>query len=134
MFVTPQALAGKRVLIVEDECAVALLIEDLLIEFGCIPVGPCCTLADALAAVRGEAFDLATLDINLDGEMVYPVAEALAARHIPFLFVSGYGEEGLPPGHSDWKICTKPFKGDDLATMLSAALKRDVPAPPVECG
>jgi DNA-binding response OmpR family regulator len=122
MFITPPLLAGKRVLIVEDEYPVALMIEDFLIEFGCTPVGPCGTVARALDAVMAETFDLALLDVNLDGEMVYPVANALAERHIPFLFVSGYEEDVIPPGRSDWKVCTKPFRGDDLAAMLSAVL------------
>ena len=122
MSVASQALAGKRVLIVEDEALVALLIEDVLAEFLCVPVGPCNTLAAARAALETETFDVALLDINLFGEKVYPVAYALAERHIPFLFVSGYGEEGIPPGHSDWKICTKPFKVNDLAAMLAAVM------------
>jgi CheY-like chemotaxis protein len=123
LFITPLLLAGKRVLIVEDEYAVALMIEDFLIEFGCTPVGPCGTVARALDAVAAETFDVALLDVNLDGEMVYPVADALAERHIPFLFVSAYGEAAIPPGHTDWKVCAKPFTGNDLAAMLSAAFE-----------
>ena len=53
--------------------------------------------------------------------MVYPVAEALSERHIPFLFLSGYGEEAIPPGHDDWRVCAKPFKGNDLVKMMSEA-------------
>jgi hypothetical protein len=68
-------------------------------------------------------FDLAVLDVNLAGEMVYPVAEVLTERHIPFLFLSGYGDEAIPPGHSNWRVCAKPFRGDDLASMMSAALE-----------
>ncbi|MEA2773389.1 MAG: hypothetical protein QOD93_6351, partial [Acetobacteraceae bacterium] len=74
-------------------------------------------------AARTETFDLAVLDVNLGGEKVYPVAEVLAERHIPFLFLSGYGDEAIPPGHSDWRVCAKPFKGNDLAIMMSAALE-----------
>jgi CheY-like chemotaxis protein len=122
MMVAPRVLSGKRVLIVEDELLVALMIEDFLAEFGCTPVGPCSTVAKALDVVRTETLDLAVLDINLNGEMVYPVANALVARRIPFLFVSGYGEASVLPAHSDWKVCGKPFKGDDLAVMLSDVL------------
>jgi CheY-like chemotaxis protein len=120
--VASEALAGKRVLIVEDEALVALLIEDVLADFACVPVGPCNTLATALAAVETETFDVALLDINLFGEKVYPVAYALAERHIPFLFVSGYGEAGVPPDRRDWKVCAKPFKINDLVSMLSAVI------------
>jgi CheY-like chemotaxis protein len=122
MFVAPPVLVGKRVLIVEDELLVALLIEDLLVDLGCSIVGPCSSVAKALEAARIEAFDLAVLDVNLRGEKVYPVAEVLAERHIPFLFLSGYGDEAIPSGRSAWKVCAKPFKGDDLAEMLSALL------------
>jgi DNA-binding response OmpR family regulator len=120
------ALAGKRVLIVEDELLVALMIEDFLGDFGCTTIGPCGSVENALHAVRTETLDLAVLDVNLAGERVYPVAEALAERHIPFLFLSGYGEDAIPPGHSDWKVCAKPFRGADLAAMLTAQLARAV--------
>ena len=76
----------------------------------------------AATAAETETFDLAVLDVNLRGEKVYPVAELLSARQIPFLFLSGYGEDAMPPGRSGWKVCAKPFKGNDLVQMLSAAL------------
>jgi hypothetical protein len=66
------------------------------------------------------------LDVNLAGEKVYPVAEILTERHIPFLFLSGYGDEAIPADRRDWMVRAKPFKGADLTTMLSAAL--EVPA------
>jgi DNA-binding response OmpR family regulator len=118
MSVPLQTLVGKRVLIVEDEALVAFLLEASLEEFGCIPVGPCFSVAKALEAVGTETFDLAVLDVNLNGEKVYPVAYALAERHIPFLFVSGYGIDAIPPGRSGWKVCVKPFKIPELAAML----------------
>jgi DNA-binding response OmpR family regulator len=99
MFVAPQMLVGKRVLIVEDEMLVALLIEDFLTDIGCHVVGPCGSVQAALDAVRNRAIDLAILDVNLDGEMVYPVAELLAEQQIPFLFLSGYGIEAIPPNN-----------------------------------
>lgn len=123
MTAEPHILAGKRVLIVEDELLVALLIEDILIEFGCNTFGPCGTLEKALAAASSETLDLAVLDINLAGERAYPVAEALERRNIPFLFVSGYGDEAIPEGHETWKVCAKPFKTKDLTRMLEAALR-----------
>ena len=100
----------------------ALMIEDFLTEFGCTTIGPYGTVETALNAVQTEALDLAILDVNLSGERVYPVAEALAERHIPFLFLSGYGEEAIPPDHMDWKVCAKPFRGAELAGMLCAVL------------
>ena len=71
---------------------------------------------------RSEPLDLAVLDVNLRGEKVYPVAELLSERHIPFVFLSGYGEEAIPTDHRDWKACPKPFKANDLIAMLQAVL------------
>lgn len=125
--VLPRVLVGKRVLIVEDELLVALLIEDFLTEFGCSTLGPCGSLEKALDAARTERFDLAVLDVNLGGEKVYPVADVLMQRQIPFLFLSGYGDEAVPADHCDWRVCSKPFKAADLANMMSAALASSAP-------
>ncbi|WP_428485505.1 response regulator [Rhodopila sp.] len=122
MKVESALLAGKHVLVVEDEMLIAMLIEDMLVDQGCTVIGPFNTLASALDAARTERFDLAILDVNLAGEKVYPVAEALTARHIPFLFLSGYGDTAIPKGKSTWRVCSKPFKGLELTTMLSETL------------
>jgi DNA-binding response OmpR family regulator len=122
MVVLAPLLRGKRVLIVEDEALVAMLIEEILEEFGCTTIGPYGTLAHALKAIRNEAFDLAVLDVNLQGEKVYPVAEELTEQHVPFLFLSGYGDGAIPPGRTAWKVCTKPFKVADLAEQLTSVL------------
>ncbi len=116
------SFAGKRVLVVEDEALVAMLIEDFLVEFGCDMVGPFGTVASALEAARAEAFDFALLDVNLQGDKVYPVAELLTERHIPFVFLSGYGDGAIPPGRPAWKVCAKPFRVNDLAALLSATM------------
>jgi CheY-like chemotaxis protein len=126
-FVAPRELSGKRVLIVEDELLVALLIEDLLVELGCETLGPCGSVAVALDLARYERFDLAVLDVNLAGEMVYPVAEVLTQRRIPFLFLSGYGDDAIPANRTDWRVCAKPFRSAELATMMSAALEASRP-------
>jgi DNA-binding NtrC family response regulator len=122
MTFVPSVLAGKRILIVEDEAMIAFLIEEHLMDFKCIPVGPFNSVAKALEAVQSEVFDVALLDVLLGGEKVYPVADALAERNIPFLFLSGYGARANPPGHSERKICSKPFKAEDLAASLAAVL------------
>jgi DNA-binding NtrC family response regulator len=126
MFFAPPELKSKRVLIVEDEFQVALLLEEILIEFGCIPIGPFGTVMDGLGAIENKVFDVAILDVNLNGEWVYPLAERLADRHVPFLFVSGYGDKAIPRDHTDWRVCAKPFTAADLATMLSAVLEDGV--------
>lgn len=118
------ALAGLRVLLVEDELLVAMLVEDMLADEGCVVVGPFSRLADALAAARTEALDLAVLDVNIAGERAFPVADALAARCIPFLFVSGYGQAAIPADRPGWRACPKPFRSSELVAMLLGQLKR----------
>jgi DNA-binding response OmpR family regulator len=116
---TEAALAGRRVLLVEDEVLVAMLVETALEDENCTIVGPYGDLGEALEAARSEALDLAVLDINLAGQMVFPVAEVLAARGVPFLLLSGYGEAALPGDRRHWPICAKPFNLDDLVSTLS---------------
>jgi DNA-binding response OmpR family regulator len=88
-------LTNKRVLVVEDEILVALLVEDMLADAGCVVVGPFSRVPQALAAAKTEPIDIALLDVNVAGEMVFPVAHALEERGIPFLFVTGYYPESL---------------------------------------
>ncbi len=111
-------LAGLRVLLVEDEMMVSLLIEDILAEQRCVIVGPYDRLTEALVAARTRVIDLAVLDVNIAGDKVYPIADVLAAREIPFLLLSGYGESAIPSEHPDWRVCGKPFREDVLIGML----------------
>ena len=120
MFVVPGILAGKRVLVIEDEMLVALLIEDFLADFGCVVVKTCNTVAAALEAVQSQAFDVATLDVNLNGERSYLVADLLTEQKNPFLLMTGYGEQAMPSGQGHWKVCTKPFTAEDFAAKLAA--------------
>ncbi|WP_284947074.1 response regulator [Acidisoma cladoniae] len=120
-------LDRKRVLVVEDEMLVALLIEDLLYDLGCIVIGPFGTLRKALDAAASEAFDLAVLDVNLAGERAYPVAEVLTGRNIPFVFLSGYGQSAMPRNRPEWKVCSKPFRREALATALASRLVAHTP-------
>jgi CheY-like chemotaxis protein len=78
----------------------------------------------ALEAARNEALDLAILDVNVAGVQVYPVADVLHARKIPFLFLSGYGRTAIPLEHPDWQVCAKPFHQEDLIGMLVGQLER----------
>jgi len=112
----PRDAAGLRVLLVEDEIMIALLVEEILVEFGHTVVGPASRIDRALELVASEAIDVAILDVNIDGKEVYPVAEALAARGIHFMFVSGYGT--LPERFRDRPRLTKPFRQRALLEML----------------
>lgn len=111
-------LHGKRVMVVEDELLVAMMIEDILLEQECDVLGPYTNLADALKASTTEQMDLAVLDVNLRGEKIYPVAQMLSDRGVPFLLLSGYGSDAIPQDQPGWRACAKPFTPEDLTRML----------------
>jgi len=113
-------LTGKRVMVAEDELLVAMMIEDVLADAGCVLVGPFCNVPGALIAAKDATIDIALLDVNLRGQMIYPAAEILALRHIPFLLLTGYGRNAVPPNHPEWEACSKPFKIAGLIRQLSA--------------
>ena len=121
------ALAGRRVMVAEDELLVAMLIEDILGDAGCIIVGPFTTVGDALRAVEAGGIDVALLDVNLRGQKIYPVGLALEARGIPFVLLSGYGQEAVPADHPNWKACSKPFKAEDVLRMISGPVEPILP-------
>ena len=121
------ALEGVRVLIVEDEFLVATLIEDMLESAGCVVSGPIPRVAEALDAVDHEPYDVAVLDVNLGGDRIDPVADALCRRNIPFVFVTGYHENVLPGEFADRPRLCKPFKMGELLGTLSGLVKSSVP-------
>jgi DNA-binding response OmpR family regulator len=116
-------LRGKRVLIVEDEALVAMLVEDSLLEAGAEVMGPAASVGEALLLIEGAASDgglnAAVLDINLAGEAVSPVADRLAAMGVPFLFATGYGEGCDTGGHAA-PLLQKPFEPRTLVTTVEA--------------
>ena len=120
------ALEGVKVLVVEDEYLVAALMEDMLASAGCVVAGPIPRLAQALDAASSEACDVAVLDVNLAGERVYPVAEILAQRNVPFVFVTGYS--ALPGEYANRPRLCKPFKMADLLDALSDIVKTAPPS------
>lgn len=122
MFPGIETMKGRRVLLVEDETLVSMLVEDILMEFGCIVVGPAARLDAALEAARSEQIDIALLDVNLAGARVFPVADVLAERNIPFIFVSGYGRQGIEHPHQDRPVLQKPFSAESIGEALLAAL------------
>ena len=120
-------LQGLRVLVVEDEAAISLLLEDMLLDFGCEVIGPAARLAAALDAVERETVDLAILDVNVAGEPIYPVAETLARKGVPFVFSTGYGSAGIKDAYRDRPVLQKPFAQHDLQQKLIDA-RRSAPA------
>jgi CheY-like chemotaxis protein len=119
-------LQGLRVLVVEDEAAISLLLEDMLLDFGCEVIGPAARLAAALDAVERETVDLAILDVNVAGEPIYPVAETLARKGVPFVFSTGYGSAGIKDAYRDRPVLQKPFAQHDLQQKLIDA-RRNAP-------
>jgi DNA-binding response OmpR family regulator len=117
------ALEGIRVLVVEDEYLVAVLIEEMLESAGCVVTGPIPRVPDALDAVDRDTYDAAVLDINLNGERIDPVAAALTRRNVPFVFVTGYGAAGLPGDYAECPRLCKPFRMADLLGSVSSLVK-----------
>jgi CheY-like chemotaxis protein len=118
------ALTGLRLLLVEDEALVAMMVEDMLTDFGCVVADVAGTVSRGVALVTDAelALDGAILDVNLGGEKVYPVAQALAARGIPFIFATGYGTAGIAEAFSHVPVLAKPYEPRALERMLTAAL------------
>jgi two-component sensor histidine kinase/DNA-binding response OmpR family regulator len=113
--------AMKRILLVEDEAMTGIMMRELLGEYGLFIVGPCFSLREALAAAATE-LDGAFLDLNISGEFVYPVAELLAERGVPFVFVTGYGAESLDPRFGKTPALQKPITRDNLEAQLARML------------
>lgn len=115
------ALHGTNVVVVEDESLVLFNLEDILTELGCIVVGPAMRLEQAKQLVeQATEVDVAILDVNLGGQPVFAVAEALRARDVKIVFATGYGREGLPAEWRDYPVLLKPYTADDVKRALSA--------------
>jgi CheY-like chemotaxis protein len=113
------SLEGLRILVVEDDYLISLLLDDMLTSAGCVVVGPLPRLTDALEASAKVSCDAAVLDVNLGGERVYPVAKILAERHVPFVFVTGYSGDALPREYAEQPRIAKPFRAAQLLGALS---------------
>lgn len=113
-------LAGRRILVVEDEALVAMLLEDMLADLGCEVVGPAMRLDEGLELAQANGLDAAILDINLGGERSYPIADLLDTRQVPTLFVTGYGHSGRC-GKAD-RVLQKPYQAPQLRAALDEML------------
>jgi len=120
-----EGLAQRRVFLVEDEMLLALEIQYVLVEAGAQIVGPASRLADALAIASdpNEHIDVAILDVDLHGQDVFPAADALQKRGVPFLFHTGHGTKAeLSRRYSDASVCSKPTLAADLVAALEDLL------------
>jgi CheY-like chemotaxis protein len=113
-----------RILVVEDELMIRMLLEDMLGELGHTVAAAAARIDEALEAAKTAKVDLAILDVNLNGEPISPVADALVARGVPFVFATGYGEHGLPAPYRDRPTLKKPFQLEGLEQMLLSAISR----------
>jgi CheY-like chemotaxis protein len=118
------ATPAKRILVVEDELMIRMLLQDMLGELGYTVAAEAARIEEALDAAKNADFDIAILDVNLNGQPISPVADALVARGMPFVFATGYGERGLPEPYRDRPTLKKPFQMDGLKQMLQTALDR----------
>jgi CheY-like chemotaxis protein len=128
---TERALASRRVLVVEDEYFLADDMAQVLAGLGAEVLGPVSTREQALALLSSdERIDLAVLDINLRGQTVFPVADALTDRGIPFVFSTGYSQASLPPAYQEVPLWEKPFNPYELAKVLAGLTYGPKPARP----
>ena len=113
-----------RILVVEDEALLAMELEQVLEAAGYTIIGPCSNLKSAAEASRGEAINLALLDINLNGEMVYPLADELSEEGIPFILMTGYDTSSLPERFRGAPRVSKPFDPAPLAEKIQRMRSR----------
>jgi CheY-like chemotaxis protein len=118
-----QPFSGRRILIVEDETLVAMLLETILEDMGCSAVGPAATVDEGMRmATDDKPLDAALLDVNVAGRQVFPVAQALKDRGVPFVFSTGYGEGGLPDEWRGQPTLQKPFTEAAVRDALMSAM------------
>src|SRR5262249_7282228 len=111
-------VAGNRIMIVEDEALVAMIVSDALVDLGYSVVGPFSRAADAVAAIRNEEVDAAILDINLGGERGYPLAQQLTDHRVRFMFITGCGTESIDGRFADVPVLQKPIERPMLQRIL----------------
>ncbi|MGH7155278.1 MAG: response regulator [Acetobacteraceae bacterium] len=111
------------VLLIEDEALVAMLLEDTLLELGFSVAGMVSRLEPAIAAVERGGFDVAILDVNLNGQPAYAIADKLRARGVLFVFATGYGAQGIRPAYRSVPVLQKPFGTAKLEAALKQALE-----------
>ena len=119
---TSTSTTAPRLLVVEDEYLIRMLLEDMLDDLGYGIAAAVGTLSEARQIATDGDFSAAILDVNLDGQEIYPVADILAKRGLPFVFVTGYGERSLPEPYRGRPALQKPFQAEQLKTTLAGLL------------
>jgi DNA-binding NtrC family response regulator len=116
------SLSGCRVLVVEDEVMVSWALEDMLAGLGCEVVGPAARVNQGLELVAAGCIDAAVLDVNLNGQKSYPIADALTARGVPFVFSTGYNNDSMPEEYKHFRMLQKPYNRLKLGKTLEKLL------------
>lgn len=122
--VTEKLLSGRRILVVEDEMLVLISIEDMLADLGCESVTAAATVDQAVALIDAQVFDAAVLDMNLNGNKSFPVADKLAAFGVPFFFSTGYTAQDMRDGYRDRPLVKKPIRYEELVEVFTRLLVR----------
>jgi CheY-like chemotaxis protein len=114
---------GGSVFLVEDEVMIRMMVADMLEELGYRVAAEAGEINEAMKLAQTAEFDIAILDVNVNGKVISPVAELIQARNRPFIFATGYGSSGLPEEYRDRPALQKPFQLETLAKMIDTALK-----------
>ena len=111
------------VFLVEDEVMIRMMVADMLEELGYSIAAEAGDISEAIRLAQSTDFDLAILDVNVNGKVISPVADLIQARNLPFIFATGYGSSGLPEEYRDRPALQKPFQLETLARMIDSTLK-----------
>jgi CheY-like chemotaxis protein len=120
---TATPLPGGSVFLVEDEVMIRMMVADMLEELGYRVAAEAGEINEAIRLAGSTEFDIAILDVNVNGKVISPVAEVIQARNRPFVFATGYGAQGLPEEFRNRPTLQKPFQMETLAQVLSSTLK-----------
>ena len=118
------AAAGKRVLVVEDEMMIRMLLQDMLTDLGHTVAAEAGAIQEALVLAKEAEFDVALLDVNLNNQSITPVVEVLIERGVPFVFSSGYGQSAVPQAFRQNPTLQKPYQAEALARAIDAAVAK----------
>lgn len=120
---TPSKPSGGAVFLVEDEAMIRMMVADMLEDLGYTIAAEAGEIDQAIKLARATNFDIAILDVNVNGKLISPVAGVIASRNRPFIFATGYGTQGLPPEFRDRPALQKPFQMESLAAMIERTLR-----------